>query len=89
MLHIDSSRIRSLLRQGHFGIEKESLRVTGSGRMSHSPHLFDADDSHIVRDLLQFSGSLYGQYPPLCRGPDHTLSVGALLSHPAETAGRQ
>ena len=53
MLHIDSPRIRSLLRQGHFGIEKESLRVTGSGRMSHSPHPFDADDPHIVRDFCE------------------------------------
>lgn len=53
MLHIDSPRIRSLLRQGHFGIEKESLRVTGGGRMSHSPHPFDADDPHIVRDFCE------------------------------------
>ena len=53
MLSIQNPEVRSRLLLGRFGLEKESLRVTAQGRMSHSPHPFPADDPHIVRDFCE------------------------------------
>ncbi len=53
MLHIDNDRVRKLLLQGNFGLERESLRVTPDGHLSHTAHPFDADDSRIVRDFCE------------------------------------
>ena len=53
MLHFENERIRELLFEGLIGLEKESLRVTGDGFMSLTPHPFDADDPHIVRDFCE------------------------------------
>lgn len=52
-LHIENRQIRSLLLKGNFGLEKESLRITPDGRMSHTDHPFSLDDSHITRDFCE------------------------------------
>lgn len=53
MLHIDNQRVRQLLLQGNFGLEKEALRITPDGHLSHTVHPFPADDKHIVRDFCE------------------------------------
>lgn len=53
MLHIENKRVRELLLQGNFGLEKESLRITPDGHLSHTVHPFNADDEHIVRDFCE------------------------------------
>lgn len=53
MLHIDNQCVRKLLLQGNFGLEKESLRITPDGHLSHTVHPFSADDKHIVRDFCE------------------------------------
>ena len=52
MLHIENNDVRKLLYQGCFGLEKESLRITPEGFLSHTPHPFP-DDPHIVRDFCE------------------------------------
>lgn len=52
MLHGKDPKIRSLLLKGNMGLEKESLRVTKDGYLSHSPHPF-GDSRHIVRDFCE------------------------------------
>ncbi|MDO4496901.1 MAG: hypothetical protein Q4B58_03585 [Bacteroidales bacterium] len=53
MLHINDKEVRKLLLQGNFGMEKEGLRVNHDGFMSHRPHPFSQDDSHITRDFCE------------------------------------
>lgn len=50
MLHADNPEIRRLLLKGNFGLEKESLRVDGTGHFSHTPHPFPGC-KNIVRDF--------------------------------------
>lgn len=52
MLHTNHPSVRSLLLQGSFGLEKESLRITPEGFMAHTPHPFP-NDNHIVRDFCE------------------------------------
>ena len=52
MLQIADKKVRALLFQGTFGLEKEGLRVTEDGRFAHSVHPFQ-DDVHIVRDFSE------------------------------------
>ena len=52
MLHIENNYIREHLLDGNFGLEKESLRITGDGHFAHTPHPFP-DDPHIVRDFSE------------------------------------
>lgn len=53
MFHIENQHIAKLLLTGNFGLERETLRITEDGRLSHTDHPFDADDSHIVRDFCE------------------------------------
>lgn len=53
MLQINNSRIRELLLQGNFGLEKESLRITADGHLSQVSHPFSANDKRIVRDFCE------------------------------------
>ncbi len=53
MLHTENEHIAKLLLSGNFGLERETLRVTEDGRLSHTKHPFDVDDSHIVRDFCE------------------------------------
>lgn len=52
MFHVENETVRSLLFQGNFGLEKESLRITPEGYMAHTPHPFP-DHEHIVRDFCE------------------------------------
>lgn len=52
MFHIEDPKVRALLLEGNFGLEKEGLRVTQEGNMAHTPHPFP-DDEHIVRDFCE------------------------------------
>lgn len=52
MLPIQVPDVRRRMLHGHFGLEKESLRVTPSGRMAHTKHPFPGD-AHIVRDFCE------------------------------------
>lgn len=52
MLHTDYPEVRELLLSGHFGLEKESLRIDGEGYLAHTRHPFPGD-SHIVRDFCE------------------------------------
>ena len=52
MLHADNPEIRELLLRGHFGLEKESLRIDENGHLSHTEHPFP-DEKHIVRDFCE------------------------------------
>ena len=51
-LHFDRENVRRLLLKGNFGLEKESLRLTPDGYMSHTLHPFP-DNKHIVRDFCE------------------------------------
>lgn len=52
VLHADHPKIRGLLLQGNFGLERESLRIDGDGFLAHTSHPFP-DDKHIVRDFCE------------------------------------
>lgn len=52
MLHIENNAVRSLLLDGNFGLEKESLRILGNGKLSHSCHPFP-NDEYIVKDFCE------------------------------------
>ena len=53
MFHVENQHIAQLLLTGNFGLERETLRVTEDGRLSHTDHPFDTNDSHIVRDFCE------------------------------------
>ncbi len=53
MFQIKESKIRSLLFQGNFGLEKEMLRITEDGHLSHSQHPFPVSDTNITRDFCE------------------------------------
>lgn len=52
MLPIANQRVRSLLFQGNWGLEKESLRITPEGNFAHTPHPFPGN-ANIVRDFCE------------------------------------
>ncbi len=52
MLHIDHPSVRCKIFSCGVGLEKENLRVTSEGRMSHVPHPFPGE-KHIVRDFCE------------------------------------
>ncbi len=47
-----AKQVQALLYGGQFGLEKESLRITGDGFFSHTQHPFP-DNDHIVRDFCE------------------------------------
>ena len=53
MIHIEDNYIREHLINGHFGLEKESLRVLESGYFSHTQHPFAEDETRIVKDFCE------------------------------------
>lgn len=53
MFQIQDTKIRSLLFQGNFGLEKEMLRITEDGHFAHSQHPFPVSDIHITRDFCE------------------------------------
>ena len=53
MFHVNDEKVRGFLFSGNFGLEKESLRITPEGFMAHTPHPFDKNHKHIVRDFCE------------------------------------
>ena len=53
MLHTENNDVARLLLTGNFGLERETLRVTENGRLSHLDHPFDSNNTHIVRDFCE------------------------------------
>ena len=53
MLDVRETRLRPLAFDGNFGLERETLRVTESGHMAHTPHPFPAEHPRIVRDFCE------------------------------------
>ena len=52
MLDVRQNKVRPYALEGNFGLEREALRVTGEGRMAHTPHPFP-DSPRIVRDFCE------------------------------------
>ncbi|MBR3341099.1 MAG: hypothetical protein IKG30_05725 [Clostridiales bacterium] len=52
MLHYKNTTVAAKYSDYEFGIEKESLRVTGDGSFAHTPHPFPVD-KYIVRDFCE------------------------------------
>lgn len=52
MLHIENEFIKQHILEGHFGLEKESLRVLDNGKFAHTPHPF-LEDEYIVKDFCE------------------------------------
>ena len=52
MFHAENDAVRSLLLKGNFGLEKESLRITGDGSFSLTLHPFP-DNRNIVYDFCE------------------------------------
>ena len=52
MLYADHPKIRELLLRGNFGLEKESLRISGDGFLAHTQDPFP-NEKHIVRDFCE------------------------------------
>ena len=53
MLDIRQPALRPYALEGNFGLEREALRVTGTGRMAQTPHPFPPDHPRIVRDFCE------------------------------------
>lgn len=67
MLNIHDEKVRSLLFQGWFGLEKEGLRVTGEGRFAHTPNPFPKHP-HIVRDFCENQTEINTGISPTAEG---------------------
>lgn len=52
MFHIENDDVKKLIFHGNFGLEKESLRITEKGNLSHTSHPFP-EHEHIVRDFCE------------------------------------
>ena len=53
MIDVRLPELRAHAFEGNFGLEREALRVTDEGRMSHTPHPFSADHPRVVRDFCE------------------------------------
>ena len=71
MLHVDNNDVRTLLLTGNFGLEKEMLRITKDGHLSHTPHPFPADDKRITRDFCENQTEIN---TPIFRTADEVVS---------------
>ncbi len=60
---------------GKFGIERETLRVDGQGRLAQSPHPF-GNDEHITRDFCENQIELV---TPVCHSVDEAVEALAEL----------
>ena len=52
MFDLKNKTINQLIFDGHVGLEKESLRITGDGRFAHTRHPFPGE-KNIVRDFSE------------------------------------
>ena len=53
MLDTRHPELRPYALEGNFGLEREALRVTATGRMAQTPHPFPPDHPRIVRDFCE------------------------------------
>ena len=53
MLDTRHPELRPYALEGNFGLEREALRVTETGRMAQTPHPFSPDHPRIVRDFCE------------------------------------
>ena len=53
MLDVRHPELRPYALEGNFGLEREALRVTETGRMAQTPHPFPPDHPRIVRDFCE------------------------------------
>ncbi|WP_051530670.1 glutathione synthase [Ruminococcus flavefaciens] len=60
---------------GKFGIERETLRVDGQGRLAQTPHPF-GNDEHITRDFCENQVELV---TPVCHSVDEAIEALAEL----------
>lgn len=60
---------------GKFGIERETLRVDGQGRLAQTPHPF-GNDEHITRDFCENQVELV---TPVCHSVDEAVEALAKL----------
>lgn len=85
MLDLPNERLRELLLTGHFGLEKEALRVTEDGHMSHSPDPF-LSHPNITKDFCENQTEIntpvgnsaeeaYGMLKDLCKEIQKTLAA--------------
>lgn len=71
VLHYDNEQVKTLLLTGNFGLEKESLRLTPDGYMSHTLHPFP-DDKHIVRDFCENQTEIN---TPVATSPEEAIEM--------------
>ena len=53
MFNTDDIQVRRGLLSGNFGLEKEMLRITEDGYLSHSSHPFPENEPRITRDFCE------------------------------------
>ena len=75
MFHVENEKVKALLLNGKFGLEKESLRVTPEGHMAHTSNPF-AGSEHIVRDFCENQTEI--NTPAL---PSARAAVGSLWAY--------
>ena len=51
-LEFNNPKIKEHMLEGHFGLEKESLRVTPQGYLAHTRHPF-MNDPNMERDFCE------------------------------------
>lgn len=52
-IYFNNPSLINAARYNEIGIEKECLRITENGRLSHTPHPFSEDDKNIGRDFCE------------------------------------
>ena len=75
MFHVENEKVKALLLNGKFGLEKESLRITPEGHMAHTSNPF-AGSEHIVRDFCENQTEI--NTPAL---PSARAAVGSLWAY--------
>lgn len=70
MFHTDNTDIRNLLFHGNFGMEKEGLRITTDGYLSHTKHPFDPKHPNITRDFCENQTEIN---TPVCKDADEVV----------------
>ncbi|MGM9813193.1 MAG: hypothetical protein ACI30V_10190 [Muribaculaceae bacterium] len=85
MFNIDDIEVRRLLLKGNFGLEKEMLRITEDGHLSHSPHPFSQTEPCITRDFcenqVEINTPIFKSAAEVVNNLyDHTLKVNNRLS---------
>lgn len=84
MFHTEDDIVKSLLLQGNFGIERETLRVDGQGFLSQTCHPAPGDE-HIVRDFCENQIEINTSVSPSAQGAldmlaSHNKKIETILS---------